>query len=66
MRYLVAFIIFMFSGCTVYNACRPMMVGVTWSETETISNSLPAGTYNKTCEYMKVALNGEYSYDCWY
>ena len=43
-----------------------MQVGIRWAEVETNTNIVYPGTYNKECEYTKVTVNGEYSYNCWY
>jgi hypothetical protein len=57
------FLLTVLSGCTnVF--CRPMGVGLRFSEWEILRNELSVGNYQKECIYTSVMMNGEYTYDC--
>ena len=56
-------------GCTlttVYNACRPMQIGMTFQEWEKFDVLLDNKTYEKRCIYTEVYDNSEYRYYCSY
>lgn len=64
LRYICAVIVIFIVGCSSGGYYRPMAVGMTWQEKETVHINLMTGKYLKQCQYTEVYVNGSYKYTC--
>jgi len=63
MKRLLLLLILTLSSCM---PCRPMYVGMEWTEWERVHKAIEAGNYLKDCVYTKVTPEGEYEFDCYF